>query len=130
MTYHKKTELKRAAAGLAVLLLAAFALTGAAAAADDVTSNPLTGGAFYAFYYENVEGFDGVYKYLDNVIDMTNSKVLEPSSSRPEGQYASTTTTDGFILKKLDADVSMYVYSDDKTKIISSAIGSTVPRGS
>ena len=34
MTYHKRTELKRAAAGLAVLLLAAAVLTGAAAAAD------------------------------------------------------------------------------------------------
>lgn len=206
MMNQKRDKLRYAAAGLAVLLLAAFVLTGAAAAEDvsysittttdpstasgwittnpqnsanagatvTITVNPPTGshlstlnvtstsgtvstqevtpGQKYtfimpgenvtinakfwtaltggAFYYETVQGFSGVYKYLDNIIDLTysNPGVLEPSSSRPEGQYASTTTTDGFILKKLDADVYMYVYDGDK--IISSAIGNTVPRGS
>ena len=79
MMNQKRTELKQAAAGLAVLLLAAAVLTGAAAAADEgsptaapspAPTNPLIGGAFY---YENVEGFDGIYKYLDNVIDLTYS---------------------------------------------------------
>ena len=171
MMNQNRNKLKYAAAGLAVLLLAAAVLTGAAAADGDsnhsvtiatdvpsgwITTNPqnsanagatvtitvnpaaavylvdgtlkytplgeegtliqkdtsgkytftmpdkdvtisakfmLTGGAFY---YENVQGFSGVYKYLDNVIDLaySNPKVLEPSLSRPEGQYASTTTTD------------------------------------
>ena len=138
MTNQNRDKLRYAAAGLAVLLLAAAVLTGAAAAEDvnptatqsPAPTNPLSGGAFY---YENVEGFNGIYKYLDYVIDLTynNPKVLEPSSARPEGQHESTTTTDAFILKELDADVYMYVCDDDTgMQKISPVIDSTVPRGS
>ena len=134
MMNQNRTELKRAAAGLAVLLLAAAVLTGAAAA-DDTSNPPLKGGAFY---YENLQGFDkDVYKYLDNIIALDGTNVLDAVSSYPEGTYSSTTTTNAFILKKLDAEVLVYIWDGPETnpnsKIISSFStrdGGVIPRGS
>ncbi|HJJ31201.1 MAG TPA: hypothetical protein O0X97_03015 [Methanocorpusculum sp.] len=121
----KKSGVRAAVLILAVLMTAGAVFTGAAAAGLNTTVSST------AFYYENVSGSSGTYKYLDNTLFLDGMQVLDTVASHPAGTYVNTSpgdTVDGIMLKKLDAEITMYVHDDDGN-VIYSCIGGTVPQG-
>ncbi|HJJ54947.1 MAG TPA: hypothetical protein O0X50_02550, partial [Methanocorpusculum sp.] len=81
------------------------------------------------FYYENVSGASGTYKYLDHLIVLDNANVLDADDEYPEGTYTNTSGIDSFLLKKVTAQVTMYVVDENENRI-STAINGKVPQGS
>lgn len=136
----KKSGIKTAVLILAVLMTAGAVFTGAATAEtggdtsildwhdwSDTTPNTL-------FYYEYVDGLTGTYSNMKETLRLDGMKVLDTVASHPEGVYLNGklnhTGEPGEIqLKKLDAEITMYVHDVDSKAIIYSCIGDKVPQG-
>ncbi|HJJ36684.1 MAG TPA: hypothetical protein O0X27_05875, partial [Methanocorpusculum sp.] len=116
----KKSCLKTIVALLMVLMLVSGIFAGFAAA------YPINGSLFY---YENVSGSSGTYKYLDHLIILDDANVLDAFDEYPTGTYTNKSGIDSFLLKNVTAQVTMYVVDSDG-KRISSAINGNVPQGS
>ena len=124
----KKSGIKTAVLILAVLMTAGAVFTGAAAAADWSEQVPNS-----LYYYENVTGLNGTYSNMKEMLTLTGMGVLDTVASLPDGPYLNTKSNQSdeptqVMLKKLDAEITMYVHGADG-KIINSCIGGTVPQG-
>ena len=121
----KKSGIKTAVLILAVLMTAGAVFTGAAVATQENGILPDWSDRVPStlFYYEKVTGLNGTYSNMKETITLNGMDVLDTVSSLPEGIYINGINHTGqpaqIQLKKLDAEITMYVHDANDNIIYS-----------